>query len=88
MELRNKRGLAKNEVTMCIGSVSKVDVITIATLSLPSGLVMNLNNCYLVLALSMNIISDSVYCKTVIQFQRIIVILFIWIISLMIMHLK
>jgi hypothetical protein len=39
MELRNKRGLAKNEVTMCIGSISKVDVITIGTLSLPSGLV-------------------------------------------------
>ena len=39
MELRNKRGLAKNEVTMCIESVSKVDVITIGTLSLPSGLV-------------------------------------------------
>ena len=38
-ELRNKRGLAKNEVTMCIGSVSKVDVITVSTLSLPSGLV-------------------------------------------------
>jgi hypothetical protein len=39
MELRNKRGLAKNEVTMCIGSVSKVDVITIGMLSLPSGFV-------------------------------------------------
>jgi hypothetical protein len=39
IELRNKRGLAKNEVTMCIGSVSKVDVITVGTLSLPSGLV-------------------------------------------------
>ena len=44
----NKRGLAKNEVTMCIGSVSKVDVITIGTFSLPSGLVLDLNNCYLV----------------------------------------
>ena len=71
---------------MCIGSVSKVDMITVGTLSLPSGLVINLNNCYLVHALSMSIISDSVYCKTVIHFQRIIVILFIWIISLMIMH--
>jgi hypothetical protein len=39
MELRNKRGLAKNEVTMCIGTVSKVDVITVGTLSLPLGLV-------------------------------------------------
>jgi hypothetical protein len=39
MKLRNKQGLAKNEVTMSIGSVSKVDVITVGTLSLPSGLV-------------------------------------------------
>jgi hypothetical protein len=38
MELQNKRGLTKNEVTMCIGSVSKVSVITVGTLSLPSGL--------------------------------------------------
>jgi hypothetical protein len=39
MELWNKRGLAKNEVTICIGSVSEVDVITVGTLSLLSGLV-------------------------------------------------
>ena len=38
-KLWNKQELAKNEVTMCIGSVSKVDVITVGTLSLPSGLV-------------------------------------------------
>ena len=29
-KLRNKRRLAKGEVMMCVGSVSKVDVITIA----------------------------------------------------------
>ena len=29
-KLRSKRRLAKGEVTMCVGSVSKVDVITIA----------------------------------------------------------
>ena len=29
-KLRNKQRLAKGEVTMCVGSVSKVDVITIA----------------------------------------------------------
>ena len=29
-KLWNKRRLAKGEVTMCVGSVSKVDVITIA----------------------------------------------------------
>jgi hypothetical protein len=38
-ELRNKRKLAKDEVTMCIGNGSKVDVIAVGTLPLrlPSG---------------------------------------------------
>src|SRR6187399_3178681 len=46
---------------MRVGNGSKVDVIAVGTLALrlPSGLVMNLNNCYLVPALSMNIISRS-----------------------------
>ena len=59
--LQNKRKLAKNEVTMRVGNRSKVDVITVGTLPLhlPSGLVLYLNNCYLVPALSMNIISRS-----------------------------
>ena len=44
---------------MRVGNGSKVDVIAVGTLPLhlPSGLVLNLNNCYLVPALSMNIIS-------------------------------
>src|SRR6266566_1422197 len=60
-ELRNKRRLAKDEVTMRVGNGSKVDVIAVGTLALRllSGLVMNLNKCYLVPALSMNIISGS-----------------------------
>ena len=60
-ELRHKRRLAKDEVTMRVGNGSKVDVITIGTLPLhlPSRLVLNLNNCFLVPALSMNIISGS-----------------------------
>src|SRR3954462_2177851 len=60
-ELRNKRRLAKDEVTMCIGNGSKVDVIAVGMLPLhlPSRLVLNLNNCYLVPALSMNIVSGS-----------------------------
>ena len=59
--LRNKRALAKDEVTMRVGNGSKVDVIAVGTLPLhlPSGLVLDLNNCYLVPALSMNIISGS-----------------------------
>ena len=46
---------------MCVGNGSKVDVIVVDTLPLhlPSGLVLDLNNCYLVLALSMDIISGS-----------------------------
>ena len=59
--LRIKRRLAKDEVTMCMGNGSKVDVIAVGTLPLhlPSGLVLDLNNCYLVPPLSMNIISGS-----------------------------
>ena len=59
--LRIKGRLAKDEVTMRVGNGSKVDVITVVTLPLhlPSGLVLDLNNCYLVPALSMNIISGS-----------------------------
>ena len=46
---------------MRVGNGSKVDVITVGTLPLhlPTGLVLNLNNCYLVPALSMNIVSGS-----------------------------
>ena len=60
-ELRNKRKLAKDEVTMRVGNGSKVDVIAVGTLPLhlPTGLVLNLNNCYLVPSLSMNIVSGS-----------------------------
>ena len=55
--LQNKRKLAKNEVTMRVGNVSKVDVIAVGTLPLhlPSGLVLYLNNCYLVPALMLGI---------------------------------
>ena len=48
-------------MTLRVGNGSKVDVIAVGTLPLhlPSGLFLDLNNCYLVLALSMNIISGS-----------------------------
>src|SRR4051812_33683715 len=57
----NKRRLTKDEVTMRVGNGSKDDVIAIGMLPLhlPLGLVLNLNNCYLVPLLSMNIISGS-----------------------------
>ena len=54
--LRNKWRLAKGEVKICVGSISKVDVIKHRTLPLPSGSVLKLNNCYLVFALSINMI--------------------------------
>ena len=56
---RIKRTLAKDEVTMRVGNGSKVDVIAVGTLPLHlhSGLVLDLNNCYFVPGLSMNIIS-------------------------------
>ena len=46
---------------MRVGNGSKVGVIAISTLPLylPSGLVLDMNNCYLVPALTMNIISGS-----------------------------
>ena len=52
--LWNKRRLAEGEMTICVGSVSKVDVIKHRMLPLPSRLVLNLNNCYLVFALSID----------------------------------
>ena len=56
-----KQRLAQDEVTMRVGNGSKVDVIVVGTLPphLTSGLVLDLNNCYLVPPLSMNIISGS-----------------------------
>ena len=59
--LRMKRRLAKDEVMMRVGNNSIVDVIAVGTLPLhlPSGLVLDQNNFYLVPALSMNIISGS-----------------------------
>jgi len=59
--LHIKQRLAKDEVTMRVGNGSKVDVIAVGTLPLhlPSGLVLDLNNFYLVSALSMDIISRS-----------------------------
>ena len=41
---------------MCVGSVSKIDMIKHHMLPLPLRLVLNLNNCYLVFALSIDMI--------------------------------
>ena len=79
-ELRNQRRLAKDEVTMHVGNGSKVDVTAVGTLPLhlPTGLVLNLNNCYLVPALSMNIVSGSRLIQMATHLNpRIMVVLFI-----------
>ena len=67
--LRIKRRSAKDEVAMRVGNGSIVDIIAVGTLPLhlPSGLVLDLNNCYLVPTLSMNIISGSWLMRTVIH---------------------
>ena len=43
-------------MTICVGSVSKLDKIKHRILPLPLRLVINLNNCYLVFALSIDMI--------------------------------
>ena len=55
-KLRNKWRPAEGEMTICVGSVSKVDVIKHRMLPLPSRLGLNLNNYYLVFALSIDMI--------------------------------
>jgi hypothetical protein len=60
-DLQSKRRLARNEVTMCVGNGSRVDVVVVGTLPLRllSILILVLNKCYYVPALSMNIACGS-----------------------------
>jgi hypothetical protein len=79
-ELRNRRRLARDEVTMRIDNGSKVDIMAVGTLSLvlPLGLVLNLNKCYYVPTLSMNITSGSCLLQDGYHLNlRIMVVLFI-----------
>ena len=67
--LKNSRSLAKGEMDLRVGNGARVVVLTVGTyyLSLPSGLVLELDNCYYVPAMSRNIISISclnMVCKT------------------------
>ena len=59
--LRRSRTLAKGEINIRVGNGSNVTALSIGTydLVLPSGLVLSLENCYYVPALSRNIISIS-----------------------------
>jgi hypothetical protein len=60
-DMQSKRCLARNEVAMRIGNGNRVDVVVVGTLPLrlPSRLILILNKCYYVPALSMNIVSGS-----------------------------
>src|SRR6185369_8966359 len=59
--LSETRRFARGELDVRVGNGAKVAVLAVGTyhLSLPSGLVLELNNCYCIPALSKNIISCS-----------------------------
>jgi hypothetical protein len=72
-DLRNKWRLGRNEVTMRAGNGQCVDVVAIATLHLwlPSGMILVLNKCYYVPALSMNIVSGSWLSRDEYHFESV-----------------
>ncbi|MES7295865.1 C2HC-type zinc finger protein [Cutibacterium acnes] len=59
--LSNSRRLKQGQVELRVGNGAKVPALAVGTylLSLPSGLILELNNCYFVPAISRNIISIS-----------------------------
>jgi hypothetical protein len=59
--LSETRRFARGELGVRVGNGAKVAVLAVGTyhLSLPSGLFLELNNCYCIPALSKNIISSS-----------------------------
>jgi hypothetical protein len=59
--LQRTRRFARGELDVRVGNGAKVAVIVVGTyhLSLPSGLILKINNCYCIPALSKNIISSS-----------------------------
>lgn len=60
--LKESRSLAKGEVDLRVGNGARVAALAVGTysLSLPSGLVLSLNNCFCVPSITKNIISVSV----------------------------
>ena len=70
--LKNNISLAKGEVDLRVGNGARVVALAIGTyyLSLPLGLVLELDNCYYVPAMSRNIISIS--CLDMVGFSFII----------------
>jgi hypothetical protein len=73
-DLRNKRYLERNKVTMRVSNGQRVDVVAEGTLHLrlPSGMVLVLNKCYYVPALTMNIVSGSRLSQDGYHFESII----------------
>ncbi|WVZ85239.1 LOW QUALITY PROTEIN: hypothetical protein U9M48_032186 [Paspalum notatum var. saurae] len=59
--LNQTRSFARGVLNVCVSNGANVAVLAVGTysLSLPSGLVLELNNCYFIPALSKNIISSS-----------------------------
>jgi hypothetical protein len=55
------RSVKKGEVDFCVGNNARVAALNVGTmqLHLPSGFIMELNNCYFVPSLSRNIFSPS-----------------------------
>jgi hypothetical protein len=72
-DLRNKRRLERNEVTMWVSNDQRVDVVAVGALHLrlPSRLILVLNKCYYVPALSMNIVSGSRLSRDGYHFESI-----------------
>ncbi|KAK9003614.1 hypothetical protein V6N11_084253 [Hibiscus sabdariffa] len=70
--LHTRRTLAKVDVDLRVGNGARVAALAVGTyvLSLPSGLILNLENCYFVPSLTKNIISVS--CLDKIGFEIII----------------
>ena len=70
--LKKSRSLAKGKVDLRVGNRARGAALVVETyyLSLPSGLVLELDNCYYVLAMSRNII--SIYCLDMVGFSFII----------------
>ena len=60
-ELKRSRSLAKGEVDLRVGNGAKVAALAVGTyiLNLPTGLVLELDNCYYVPSITKNIISIS-----------------------------
>ena len=68
--LKNPRRLAKGEVDLRVGNKARVAALAVGTyeLRLPTGRILQLNNCYFVPVLSKNLISVSSLCKTGFKF--------------------